>query len=105
MSGYAVKNDGTGWRAVNSQADVDPATETYSATQPAPVQPSAHEILQAQAQLALDKTDVVAGRCFKAGVAFPAAWQTYTQALRAIANGTDAASTSLPAQPPYPSGT
>jgi hypothetical protein len=34
MSGYAVKNDGTGWRAVNSQADVDAATETYSAAQP-----------------------------------------------------------------------
>ncbi len=105
MSGYAVKIDGTGWRAVNSQADVDPATETFSATQPVPVQPSAYQQLQAQAQRALDNTDIVAGRCFKAGVAFPAAWQTYTQALRAIVSGTDTTSTNLPAQPPYPSGT
>jgi hypothetical protein len=33
MSGYAVRNDGLGMRAVNSAADCL-ATETYSATQP-----------------------------------------------------------------------
>ncbi len=64
-----------------------------------------HQPLQAEAQAALDKTDLVAFRCFKAGVAYPPAWQIYTQALRAIANGTDTASTSLPIQPAYPAGT
>lgn len=61
--------------------------------------------LQAQAMAALDKTDIVCLRCFKAGVAFPAAWQSYTQAIRAISNGTDTTSTTLPTMPAYPAGT
>ncbi len=105
MSGYAVRNDGAGWRAVNSQVDLDTTTETYSATQPVQTHASARQLLVSRAQAALSNTDVVAGRCFKAGVAFPASWQSYTQALRAIANGTDTTSTSLPAQPGYPAGT
>lgn len=64
-----------------------------------------HQQLQAKAQAELDKTDLVALRCFKVGVAFPAAWQAYTQALRAIVNGTDTTNTNLPAQPAYPAGT
>lgn len=31
---YAVRNDGQGWRAVNSIADINAATETFSDTQP-----------------------------------------------------------------------
>jgi hypothetical protein len=31
---YAVRKDGQGWRAVNSLADVDPSTETYSDAPP-----------------------------------------------------------------------
>lgn len=61
--------------------------------------------LPQRAQSALDLTDRVAYRCFKAGVVFPASWQTYTQSLRAIANGTDKTSTALPVQPAYPAGT
>ncbi|HET8686995.1 MAG TPA: hypothetical protein VFM18_10070 [Methanosarcina sp.] len=61
--------------------------------------------LQQQAMVALTITDKVAYRCFKAGVPFPANWQTYTIALRAIVNGTDTTSTSLPIQPSYPKGT
>lgn len=80
-----------------------------SDAQVAALQPTAaqlaHQQLQAQAAVALDKTDIVAARCFKAGIAFPAAWQTYTQALRAIINGVDTTSTSLPTQPAYPAGT
>lgn len=102
---YAICNNGQGWRAVNSSSDIDPATETYSATQPAPIVPAAHKVLQMAAQTALDATDLVCLRCYKAGVTFPAAWQTYTTALRAIVNGTDTTSTSLPAQPAYPAGT
>lgn len=58
--------------------------------------------LKSQAQKALDKSDLVATRCFKAGVAFPSAWQTYVTSLRAIiSTGTG----TLPTQPSYPAGT
>jgi hypothetical protein len=56
------------------------------------------------AQILLDATDLVAFRCFKAGVAYPAEWQSYTLALRNIVNGTNK-STSLPSKPAYPAGT
>jgi len=64
-----------------------------------------HRQLQAQAQAALDKTDLVAFRCFKAGIAYPPEWQAHTLALRAIVSGADIGSTSLPPQPAYPAGT
>ena len=62
---------------------------------------TAHE-LKNQTLQALAKSDGVAIRCVKAGVAFPAAWQTYVTALRAIMNG---ASGPLPTQPAFPAGT
>jgi hypothetical protein len=61
--------------------------------------------LKVTAQITLEETDLVAFRCFKAGVAYPQEWQAYTLALRAIVNGTDTASTSLPSKPAYPAGT
>ncbi len=58
--------------------------------------------LKAQAQAALDASDMTAVRCVKAGVAFPSEWQTYVTALRAIvSSGTG----TLPTQPAYPAGT
>jgi hypothetical protein len=59
-------------------------------------------ILKADAQAALDKSDVVLLRCFEHAVALPAAWQTYRTALRAIVNGSDTTSTTLPTIPAYP---
>lgn len=102
--GYAIRNDGQGWRAVNSAAECA-AHEIYSDTQPAPVAANPRVLLQRQARAALEVTDRVAHRCYKAGVPFPATWQTYTIALRNIANGTDTASAALPAPPAYPAGT
>ena len=61
--------------------------------------------LRAAAQAKLNASDLVALRCFKASVTFPAPWQAYVQALRAIANGTDTTSTTLPAAPAYIPGT
>lgn len=61
---------------------------------------------QAQAQL-----DIITGprgqiiRCIAAGLAVPSAWQSYIVALRAIANGSDTTSTSLPTQPAFIAGT
>lgn len=73
--------------------------ESYVAPSPPPVH------LPSIAQIALTKSDLVAMRCFKAGVAYPSAWQNYTDALRAIINGTDTTSTVLPSIPSYPAGT
>ena len=56
---------------------------------------------KAEAQAALDKSDLVALRCFKNGVLFPAEWATYCTALRAIVvSGVGP----LPVQPAYPEG-
>lgn len=57
----------------------------------------------AEAQAALDASDMTALRCIKAGVAFPSDWQAYCVTLRAIVTGTQ--SGPLPARPAYPSGT
>ena len=67
--------------------------------QPAPVP------LNTQAKIALDASDVTMIRCVEAGVAVPAAWNSYRKELRAIATGKDATSTSLPTKPAYPAGT
>lgn len=56
---------------------------------------------QAEAQAALDKSDLVALRCFKNGVPFPAEWATYCAALRAIVVSSVGP---LPVQPAYPEG-
>lgn len=61
--------------------------------------------LIAQAQAALDKSDITILRCYSANVTVPSAWEIYRAALRIIVNGTDTTSTSLPIAPSYPSGT
>ncbi len=58
--------------------------------------------LKASAQTALDKSDTTAIRCVKAGVDFPADWQTYVLALRAIIAGGPGP---VPSHPAYPAGT
>ena len=56
---------------------------------------------KSEAQAALDKSDLVALRCFKNGVPFPAEWATYCVALRTIVvSGVGP----IPAQPDYPKG-
>lgn len=61
--------------------------------------------LQADAQASLDKADITLLRCLENGVSVPAEWAAYRKALRAIVNGSDSTSTSLPATPAYPAGT
>ena len=56
---------------------------------------------KAEAQAALNQSDLVALHCFKNGVPFPAEWATYCEALRAIVVfGVGP----LPVQPAYPEG-
>ena len=56
---------------------------------------------------ARSKLDIVTGprgqaiRAFVAGIQLTTDWQAYITTLRAIANGTDTTSTSLPVQPAY----
>jgi len=84
----------------NTEMSLYVAATTMPPLYVSPAQASA--ILIAQAQAALLKSDMTAIRCYKAGTAFPSAWQTYVTALRAIVtSGTGA----LPLQPAYPSGT
>lgn len=66
---------------------------------------NASVVLKAAAIKALNNTDVVASRCYKSGITYPTAWQSYTESLRNIVNGTDTVSVSLPAMPAYPANT
>lgn len=59
-------------------------------------------VLKEAAQKALLKTDIVALRCFKNGVPFPADWKIYVDSLRSIASSGKGA---IPSPPPYPEGT
>ena len=54
-----------------------------------------------EAQAALDRTDLVALRCFKNGVVFPPEWVTYCATLRNIINTGEGP---LPERPEYPEG-
>lgn len=102
---YAVKNDGSGWRAVNKADDVGP-DETFSETQPALTFDFAWMEYQRRAQVALDRSDTTILRCAEAGVVVPAAWAAYRKSLRAIIGAkTGDATAALPAQPAYPAGT
>ena len=57
------------------------------------------------AQVALSKSDVTISRCVENSVSVPAVWATYRKALRAIVDGSDTTSTTLPIIPSYPAGT
>lgn len=54
-----------------------------------------------EALLLLGKSDLVAIRCFKAGVPFPADWVNYSEELRAALRS---GATVLPIKPTFPSG-
>jgi hypothetical protein len=53
------------------------------------------------AMTALQESDLVAIRCFKAGISFPPEWQAYVLALRSVLN----TGSTLPVRPSYPAGT
>lgn len=69
MTGFAVRQDGLGWRAVNSQTDVDAATETFSAMQPAFSAPTALKVYQQTCRDARAATDVTFRRIQEAIIA------------------------------------
>lgn len=53
-----------------------------------------------EAQFLLNKTDLVALRCVKSGISYPAEWKAYTDTLRAIAAGNSPGP--IPVRPDYP---
>ena len=62
--------------------------------------------LVASAQALLDKSDISVTRILAKAIPVPADINAYRDALRAIVNGTDTTSTSLPTAPTdYPTGT
>ena len=66
------------------------------------------EQLKEYAQFVLNKVTGPSGtiiRCVAAGIIVPLEWSNYVKALRAISNGSDTISTTLPTQPAYPAGT
>jgi hypothetical protein len=58
-----------------------------------------------EAKSLLEKSDVTASRCFKAGIAFPSAWLTYVEELRAILSDPNGAENGvIPTTPALPEG-
>lgn len=55
-----------------------------------------------EVQTAIDKTDSVALRCWKAGIEFPTKWKEYTASLRILL--ASKVVVELPVMPDYPSG-
>jgi hypothetical protein len=57
--------------------------------------------LKADAQTALDASDVTVLRCIEHDIVLPSEWVTYRTSLRAVVNGT---SSTIPTRPAYPAG-
>lgn len=100
---YAFESDGSQDHLITD--DMTLVSDQELAAMRAPSPASIWAGYQAAAQMALDKSDLVALRCFKADVEFPVAWKTYVTALRAIVvtESGDPAEGS-PTQPSYPLG-
>lgn len=61
---------------------------------------------KANAQSALDDSDITVLRCYENAVALPSAWVAYRKALRAIVSASVGDATQeLPTKPAYPTGT
>lgn len=97
MSGYAIRNDGKGWRAVDGPGDIN-SDETYSVTQPILTPDNSVN----EARQALEESNTTILMCVENGITVPDSWRDYRKALREIVtNGTG----TLPVKPEYPAGT
>ena len=89
--------DAVDWEDTRSKPTWERLCVAYSAM----INKQQQDIARVEAQAALDKSDLVALRCFKNGVPFPTEWATYCAALRTIVvSGVG----TIPVQPDYPKG-
>lgn len=105
---YAVKDDNSGFRAVNSADEVGEGEHfSESLDGVAPATSAAWVKHQAAAMAALNKSSVTIERCYEGSIKVPAAWKAYRESLRAIVRATDGDPTQMPIQdrPEYPAGT
>lgn len=61
--------------------------------------PPTADDLKVQARIALEQSDLVGLRCFKAGVKFPKEWRDYEVGLRAVVRGERADLPEVPTKP------
>jgi len=83
---------------------VDTSYEVYVTEQPPVPGPTLADDAFNELQKATSGSGTIM-RCLVAGVDIPPEWKAYVFALRAIVNGTDTISNTLPARPAYPAGT
>lgn len=72
---------------------------------PPPTDAALWLLAQSWAAGELKRNDAVLLRCLKAGVAYPAEWQAYDAALRAIVRAESGDADAKPQRPAYPAGT
>ena len=86
---YAIRKDGQGWRAVNSQDDVAD-DEVFSETQPGPIQPTQDDLaamIRAERDARIAASDWTQVRDIPDALALK--WQPYRQALRDVTKQAD----------------
>lgn len=112
---YAYSNNGRSMRCIDDNWDLLPGEVTFkheaTASELKAAFPNFSPIdidwqkYQGEAQVALNKSDVTLLRCVENGVAVPAEWAAYRNALRAIIRSEQGDHTSpLPTRPDYPQG-
>lgn len=102
FGGSVTANTQEAWDAVDwEDSRPKPTWDQLCAAYPAYLSEQQKTVYKAEAQAALDRSDLVALRCFKANILFPAAWTTYCEALREIVRTGEGP---LPEQPEYPQG-
>ncbi|WP_414884606.1 hypothetical protein [Pseudomonas sp. IT-P171] len=102
---FAIRKDGLGWRAIDSEADIN-SDEVYSDSMPEIPAGDPHAEIKQQATIALSESDKAILRCYESAIPVPQDWIAYRKALRNIvSSGMSDPESLLPIAPEYPSGT
>ena len=100
-SGGPLLYNDSGYDLVHTDEEAAAIRAAWAANAPNP-KAEANAEAKANAQTALDASDVTILRCVEVGVSVPAAWATYRKALRAVISDP---TQPFPVKPPYPVGT
>ena len=93
---------GLGYSCVNGVMTINDCGTAHALKQADLEADKAAQQVKADALNAILKSDLVALRCFKAGVPYPADWKAHDGKLRGLING---GTGQLPELPAYPAGT